>query len=236
MDRIRPAKRLGDELYDSLASRIERRELPEGARLPAETVLAQQYGVSRPTVRETLARLRDEGLIASRRGSGSFVQFRPASERAEAKPAFHEINSVEQIRQCYAFRKAIEGEAAFLAAGARSDSQLADIQRTIELLDEAMAAREVGADADFQFHASVACASGNSWFVSALQAMRHQIEVTIDIARRLSLDNAEGRLQAQAEHVAIYDAIRRRDAIGAREAMRNHLSRTCDRILLGPNN
>ena len=35
---------------------------------------------------------------------------------------------------------------------------------------------------------------------------------------------------------AIYDAVRRQDAIGARDAMRDHLSRTCDRILLGPNN
>ena len=69
MDRIRPARRLGDELYESLTSKIERREWPEGGRLPTETVLAEQYGVSRPTVRETLARLRDDGLIASRRGS-----------------------------------------------------------------------------------------------------------------------------------------------------------------------
>ena len=224
--------RVGDQLYESLISVL--RELDEGARLPAETVLAQRYGVSRPTVRETLARLRDEGLIASRRGSGSYVQHRRAAQ-AQAGPTFHEIDSVEQIRQSYEFRKAIEGDAAYLAAEARSESQLDDIRRATEFLDEVVAARVVGAEADFHFHETIANASGNSWFVSALIAMRPQIELTMDIARGLSLGKTEGHLRAvQSEHVAILDAIGRRDPGGARDAMRDHLARTCDRIFRGP--
>jgi DNA-binding FadR family transcriptional regulator len=214
---------------------IDRRELAEGARLPAETVLAQQFGVSRPIVRETLARLREEGLVASRRGSGSFVQRRPPPPAAQAVPAFHEIDSVEQIRQSYEFRRAVEGDAAFLAARMGGAPQLEDLRRAIERLDEAVAAKVVGSEADFQFHAAVARASGNSWFISALEAMRGQIEQTIGIARTLSLGSPDGRLQAvQAEHVAVYDAIRRRDPSAAREAMREHLKRTCDRIFRGP--
>lgn len=234
MDRIRPAPRLGDDLYRALASMIDRQELPEGARLPAEITLANQYGVSRPTVRETLARMRDEGLIESRRGSGSYVQRRGARAAPPPAPTYRAIDSVEQIKQSYEFRKAVEGEAAYLAAEAHSEAHIADIAKAIAGLDRANAERLVGAEADFRFHLSVAAASRNSWFVATLQAMRAQIEVTIDIARTLSLSKSADHLQAvQGEHVAIYDAIRRRDPLAARQAMRDHLTKTYDRICLG---
>jgi GntR family transcriptional regulator, transcriptional repressor for pyruvate dehydrogenase complex len=241
MNRIRPVRRLGDDLYRSLAAMIVSDDLPEGARLPPEMDLALQYGVSRPTVRETLARLRDEGLIASRRGSGSYVQRRAMGftetkvGSAPLQPSFREIDSVEQIKNCYEFRKAVEGEAAALAADAHSEALLAEIRKAVAGLDRAVAERAVGADADFQFHLALAAASRNSWFVAALQAMRRQIETTIDIARKLSLNKPQSHLDAvQSEHVAIYDAIRRRDPAGAREAMRSHLTNTCDRIFRGP--
>jgi DNA-binding GntR family transcriptional regulator len=64
--------------------------------------------------------------------------------------------------------------------------------------------------------------------------MRAQIEVSIEIARRLSLHKSDAHLVAvQAEHVAILDAIAGRDGAGAREAMRDHLSSTCNRIFGG---
>jgi DNA-binding FadR family transcriptional regulator len=243
MDRIRPARRLGDDLYRSLAALIERRELPEGARLPGELALAEHFGVSRPTVRETLARMRDDGLIASRRGSGSFVTRKGAvaADLANATvpaafPAYRAIDSFTEIKQHYVFRRAVEGDAAFVAAEFRSDAQLAAIARAIGRLDGVIAERSVGADADFQFHLSVAVASGNSWFVATLEAMRVQIELTIDIARRLSLGKSHEHLvDVQGEHIAIHDAIRRRDAEEARASMRDHLDKTCDRIFRGTN-
>jgi len=235
VDRIRPVKRLGDELYAALAAMIERHEMPEGTRLPAETALAEQYGVSRPTVRETLARLREEGLIASRRGSGSFVQARQQDLAPPAKPTFREVDSFEQIKQCYQFRMAVEGDAALLAAENRTEAHLAAIRKAIDELDRSFADRMVGAAADFRFHAAVARASGNSWFASALEAMRSQIEITIDVARRLSLSKNDEHLQRiQSDHAAIFDAIKARDAAGARSAMREHLAKTCDRLLRGP--
>jgi GntR family transcriptional repressor for pyruvate dehydrogenase complex len=227
-------RRLGDKLFDALTAMIERNEIVEGQRLPSETALAERFGVSRPTVRETLARLRDEGLIASRRGSGSYVQALPQDRTAIHTPAFRVVDSFNQIRQCYEFRAAVEGESAFLAATARSEAQLAELRGAIALLDQSISARALGVEADFSFHLLVATASGNSWFVSALQAMRAQIEVSIEIARRLSLHKSDAHLVAvQAEHVAILDAIAGQDGAGAREAMRDHLSSTCNRIFGG---
>ena len=239
MDRIRPAARLGDELYRSLIALIESPEYPEGARLPPENALAKRFGVSRPTVRETLVKLRDEGFIASRRGAGSFVQIPivrqlPSPSQAFA-PAYRAIDSFEQIRLCYGFRRALEGEAAAIAAEAHSSADMGNLGRALSRLDRAFAGRTVGVDADFRFHLAVADATRNSWFVTTLQAMRSQIETTIDVARALSLSRGEAvRREAQDEHVAIHDAILRRDAPKAREAMRRHLTNTCDRIYGGP--
>ena len=130
-------RRLGDKLFDALTAMIERNEIAEGERLPSETALAERFGVSRPTVRETLARLRDEGLIASRRGSGSYVQAFPQDRTTIHKPAFRVVDSFNQIKQCYEFRAAVEGESAFLAATARSEAQLAELRGAIRAIEHA---------------------------------------------------------------------------------------------------
>lgn len=234
MDQARPLRRLGDDLYEFLTGMIQRRELSVGERLPPETELARQFGVSRPTVRETLARLRDEGLIASRRGSGSYVTERTVAAPSGSGALFRQIDSFDEIRKCYEFRQAIEGEASFLAAQRCGPDEIAALQIAIDQIQGAIDDRAIGRDADFAFHLAVAHASGNSWFVAALDAMRKQIETTIEIARTLSLAKPDTHLHAvQAEHVKVFDAIRSNDPEGARQAMREHLSATQDRIFRG---
>lgn len=61
------------QVIDTLRSRIEQGEYQVGDRLPAETELAAALGVSRPTLRQALARLESEGLLNRVRGSGTFV-------------------------------------------------------------------------------------------------------------------------------------------------------------------
>jgi GntR family transcriptional repressor for pyruvate dehydrogenase complex len=237
MDAIGTAKRLGDELYQALTAMIERREIAEGSRLPSETELAARFGVSRPTVRETLARLRDEGRITSRRGSGSYVRPRSTEPAPSQRPAFHHLDSFDQIKQCYEFRMAVEGDAAFLAANARTEADLKAIKLTLSSLDKSIGERLIGAEADLAFHLAIARASGNSWFVAAFEAMQSQIGVAIEIARKLSLHKSDQYVRGiQAEHVAIFEAIAAGNAVRAREAMRDHLARTRNRIFRGSKN
>jgi GntR family transcriptional repressor for pyruvate dehydrogenase complex len=232
---IRPSRRLGDELYDALVGLIDRGELTDGSRLPAETEIAQKFGVSRPVVRETLSRLRDEGLIISRRGSGSYVKKTPANLELAARIAFGPISSLEQIAKCYAFRIAIEGEAACHAAGNRTPEDLSIIRESLIGLGTMIEAKMVGGDVDFRFHMAVTRASANEWFVSAMMAMRQQIEFTIDLARTLSMSRTAEHIQGvQTEHVMIYNAIEAGDQEVAKAAMRQHLSNACDRIFKGP--
>ena len=69
--------KLSHQVYDRIFERIVSGEYAESSRLPSESDLSRRFGASRPIVREALARLRDDGLIVSRQGSGSYVQRRP---------------------------------------------------------------------------------------------------------------------------------------------------------------
>jgi len=231
-----PAARLGDQLYQRLAELIERGEFAEGTRLPAEGELAQRFNVSRPVIREALSRLRSGGIIISRKGSGSFVQKR--SSRPPALPAiasFGPVTSLAQLKQCYDFRVCVEGEAAYFAAENRSADSLQAIRDALDRIAMAIEAGMVGVDADYEFHAGVATASGNEFFAGAMEVMHHPIEFAIDLARRLSMRRPmEHLLTIQAEHVRIYESIDAGDAEGARTAMRAHVSNSCRRIFEGP--
>jgi GntR family transcriptional regulator len=74
----RPAYRqIADQLRAAIASRM----LAEGAQLPSETALIEQYGVARGTVRQAIALLRSEGVVVADHGRGNFVRRHPPVKR-----------------------------------------------------------------------------------------------------------------------------------------------------------
>ncbi|MGH8254882.1 MAG: FadR/GntR family transcriptional regulator [Steroidobacteraceae bacterium] len=64
----------GTQIYEELRSSITTWTFPPGTKLPTERALASRHGVGRKKVRRALDRLRDDGLIERRVGSGSFVR------------------------------------------------------------------------------------------------------------------------------------------------------------------
>ena len=95
-----------------MLGRIQRGQFPGDGKLPSEKELSQSFGVSRPIVREALRRLREEGLIQSRQGAGSFVV--GAEEPQPPRPANggQGIQTISDVRRIYQFRIALEGEVA----------------------------------------------------------------------------------------------------------------------------
>src|SRR5438552_3607940 len=143
-----PATRLADQLAHRIATLIDRGEFSEGGRLPAESELADRFGVSRPVIREALSRLRVMGMIISRRGSGSYVQQR-SSRAAAAKPTigFGPVNSMVEVRKCYEFRVGVEGDAAYYAAINRTPDMLVVMQSALQQMEQAVAEGAVGMSA-----------------------------------------------------------------------------------------
>src|SRR5688572_9204859 len=69
--------RLSEAIYDGIVELIARGDFALNSRLPSEAELSARFGASRPVVREALGRLREDGLIVSRQGSGSYVRRQP---------------------------------------------------------------------------------------------------------------------------------------------------------------
>ncbi len=235
---VEPAIRLSDRLTQRIFRLIESGEFHEGSRLPAESILADRFGVSRPVIREALSRLRSMGAIVSRKGAGSYVQYRTGAQpdQDNATP-FGFISSLSQIRRCFEFRAAVESEAAFYAARNRTPDLLLRMRGAIDRLEKAVSDGALGLDPDVDFHMTVAKASCNEFFGFVSSAMRPQIEFSIDLARKLSLTRPRAvPIMVQAEHEDIYRAIEAQDAEAARIFMRRHVENACSRIFEGPVN
>ncbi len=223
-------EKLGDRLYSQIFERIAAGEFPPESRLPSEATLANRFAVSRPVVREALARLRDHGLIHSRQGSGSYVRRRPD----QAVLSFAPVGSVADIQRCFEFRAAFEGRAAALAAERHDQTSLAPIEEALTSLDEVVGTPELGVDADYRLHLAVASAARNHFFAATLAMLEGQIRTAMNVARNLSLRRPTARQQLiQEEHRGVVEAIRVRDAAAAERLMSEHIENARRRVFDG---
>lgn len=221
---------LADQVYDQLLTRIVEDNYPLHSRLPAEASLAQSCGVSRPVLREALARLRRDGIITSRRGSGNYVARRPDRQVM----SFVTLGSITDIQRCYEFRIDVEGAAAAWAAHRRSEADLQALDAAFRHMDRTYTEQALGVDADQMLHLSIARATKNPFFQATLESLGQQIGFGMRLSRSLTLLAAPGRQETvQAEHAAVIEAIRRQDADGAAAAMRRHIAAARDRMFVG---
>src|ERR1700681_2456236 len=140
--RMSSASGLTDRVTGALLEKIGEGAFPPGARLPSENALAQEFGVSRTVLREAISRLKHEGVVEGRQGSGIYV-----TEQAGVKPLRIEIGAVESLEsvlQIMELRRAIEAEAASQAALRHSDAQGLEIESALRRIDEEVAAGRDG--------------------------------------------------------------------------------------------
>ncbi len=218
---------LPDRIYARVVEAILRGDFAPHNKLPTEGALSAQFGVSRPTVREALARLRSDGIIDSRRGAGSTVVRAPGTPVAVATP----IKSLADIERYYAFRSCIEMGAAAGAAEFRDDDDLQALHAAFEALNTAMESGQSGAEEDVRFHLAIASASHNPFFVTTIATSVAPIRQFIELARNVIDKKTVVRVRTtQAEHQAIVDAIVRRSPGDAAEAIRIHILNAKRRI------
>lgn len=222
-------KRLGELVFERMLRAIKSGAYEPDERLPTEHELAAEFQVSRPVVRDALKRLRDQGLIYSRQGSGSFVRNFGLKEPL----GFGQLENISHLQQCYEFRLTLEPEAAAQAAERHDETTLRPIQEALDLLRDATNRQRHREDADYMFHLAIAQASRNQYFATAMEALKDHIAVGMQF-HGLSLKlTAYGLREVFDEHTAIFEAIRDRKPELARERMRNHLAGSRDRLFEG---
>jgi len=218
---------LSDSVYHSLFSRISNGDYQVNQKLPPEAVLSQEFGVSRPVLRAALERLRDEGLIVSRQGAGSYVR-----ALASTPVGFSPVETLADIQRCYEFRMTIETQAAALAADRRDGTALDSISQALGLMRVATGTHQHRDDADFAFHLAIAQASNNQYFEATFRALREHINIGMRL-HGMSLISGGGLEETLAEHTGLFDAISAGDRTKASELMRGHLEHSRDRLFGG---
>ena len=219
-----PARNRTQELTQRLTAAILNGGLQPGARLPTEKELSLATGVSRSVVREAVAALRADGLVITHQGRGAFVPVDVECRPFRIDPAG--VRSADEVLQILELRMGLEIEASGLAAERRTNEDLRQIEAALRFIEAEIEAGRNAVDADFRFHLAIFRSVHNRHFPKFLEFLGNFI-----IPRqRLDLTSGSdtGRLQylrkIQAEHVAIYDAIRLQNIKAARKAARLHLS------------
>jgi len=220
-------------VFQALPAQISVGQLRPEQKLPSEHELAATYLVSRPIVREALRQLREERLIYSRRGAGSFVVARPDLGSSPPAVGFAPVETIADIQRCYDFRLTIEPDHAYWAA-LRCDAEALDqIATALELMRDATVAHLHREDADFAFHLAIARATNNHYYVSSMTALKDHIYVGMKFHGNTIAKAQAGLENVFAEHRGIFEMIRARDSERARELMRRHLEGWRDRVFEG---
>lgn len=225
----RPTK-LVDRVFEELRQRIQDGNYPPDTRLPGEHELAAMLGVSRPIVRDALGRLRDQGIVYSRQGAGTFVQ---ATVSPQTQLAYSPVKTIADIQRCYEFRLTIEPYAAYFAAQRRDDAAIKKIADALAELRDATSHQLHRTDADFMFHRAVTEAANNHYYTASMDALKPHIAVGMHL-HGLSLMGPRLQLErVYGEHEKIYRAVAEGRPEDARDAMRTHLEGSRDRLFEG---
>ncbi len=210
-----------DRLYmkvaEQLRNLIETDVIKAGDRLPSERVLAEQLGVSRPTVREAMIALEISGIIEIRSGSGIYAI--GAKPLAQSQLTDTGIGPFEILE----IRLLLESEACALAAARITTSQLAELKQCLDDMVEEEKRPDASEKADQRFHEIIAESCQNSAIESVIRwlwQLRVESKLSTAFLERI---REEGIHPSISEHRAIYDALERKDPLRARDAMRRHI-------------
>jgi DNA-binding FadR family transcriptional regulator len=202
-----------------LRGRIVSGALQPGTALPPERELAEQLDVSRATLREGLSILAHMGLVTIQRGrsGGAVVTAPPAATVSSSITLLFQTRVVTAGQLCE-FRRALEVEAAQLAATRRGQSDLTTIASALQAYVAS------GSDPTRQnsrgraFHYAVARASGNPLLTETLLSLDEAFAECFDLQHAVP----DPAWLIHDIHAPICDAIRQRDAVAARRAMLAH--------------
>ncbi len=208
-------------VVDVLRARIETGQLRPGDRLPPERELAQQIGVSRPSVRAGLRSLGAMGVVQTRHGSGTFIADGPP--QLDSRPlsllaALHGFTT----EQMFEARRVLEVGVAGLAAERAAGDEIATMADEVTGMFASVDDPQAFLLHDIRFHRAVAMGSGNP----ILAALVEMVSTLYFEHRRRTLPRGRDLRETAIMHRNIYHAVRAHDAVRARREMSVHLPRT----------
>ena len=193
-------------------------------RLPAERNLAEEFKVSRGTIRTALQNLEEQNLVTRKIGSGTYVTHRELSSQ-------HDISSITSPLEMVEVRIAIEPQMVRLAITNASHRDLEELRNALRECEECGGDAEKFALADTAFHMALAQCSKNKlmyWVYERISEVRRYSQWRIMKAKLLTPERID---YYNDQHRALYEAIASRDANEAIGVIKEHLLGVQDDLL-----
>jgi GntR family transcriptional repressor for pyruvate dehydrogenase complex len=232
LPRVGSQPRHAEQIYWLMVDWLADSGARPGTRLPTEVELAEQFGVSRPTMREAILALKSAGLVEPRRGrnGGLFAGQGAIPQVIGTLRTLFIIGdrSRENLREA---RAIIEVGVARLAAERITDQQLEELARSIEQMATDQSVESIQSS-NKAFHMTIANAVENEILRSIMIAL-HSLVAEVSYHAPDEFDTFRMKLEGHRE---IYAALENRDPDDAARAMRKHLQTMANqsRKLYGP--
>jgi GntR family transcriptional repressor for pyruvate dehydrogenase complex len=224
---LQPIRR--DRLYQGIVSQIEallaRGELKPGDQLPAERILAEQFEVSRPSVREALRSLELLGIVETRPGGGTFV--RQGQPDDLARPLSSIMSRGHSVSDVIDVRGLIEPAVAERAAQNITDVELQELRTVLRAQEQRIQAGEAYVDEDTRFHEVIGQAARNELLVTMLGVVWNVLRAS----REEWLQTEKRAHTSLRAHRRILAALEAHDPAAARSAAAEHIRAVGEGVL-----
>lgn len=218
-------KKIYEEVQDTLIDMIKNGELKPGEKLPSVEQLADNFQVGRSAIREALTSLRAMNVIEIKHGEGTYVK------DYESSALFSSLSNAillqpNDVMNLLEVRKIVEFGAVEVAAKNFTEEDKEEIQQAIAMMEEELdQPGELGDEADWKFHMSIAKATHNPILIDLVNNISNLMIHSIKETRRLFIVKEPGYKQASyEEHSRICEAIINRDPVEAKKQMEIHLN------------
>jgi GntR family transcriptional regulator, transcriptional repressor for pyruvate dehydrogenase complex len=216
---VTPSK-IPDVVYKQLVSLIARGYLKPGEKLPSERVMAQELGVSRQSIRESIYRAKTAGLIEVRQGEGTFVI---SSVKGDLKPPLSLLleEQAEKVFEFLEIRKPIEAWCAEKASEEATSADLKRMQGILRKMERVKPPEPAWESADLDFHASVAAATHNVIAMHVMEGLKDSFHAYFRVKKFTTKPERKQVLLRQ--HKDIFEAIKQKNPKEARKKIMEHL-------------
>lgn len=226
--RLKPVLRRSsvDQVVERIRDVITEQKLAAGERLPGELELVEQLQVSRPVLREALARLQGLGLIEIQRGNGTFVASRDRLAKCVQLLRTAVTLAPRELLSYAELRAAMEVQAVRQAAERATAEDVAELKRMLKELNSVDRPYEELLEIDFRFHRRILQAAGNELMQNLMEVI---YEFVVTQMARTTPSPRENKLGRRL-HREIVAAIADHDPDGAERAMREHMEAVLSRL------
>ena len=214
--------KISDRVYEQLRDMIYRGEIRAGEKLMSERGMAQALNVGRPTVREAIQKLTEQGLIESRRGVGTFVV--SEDTRKDNKPLLQLLNGQDfTIVDLLEVRLVLESNSAALAAKRATDQDIRIIEQSLNRLLDTRYSSERDLDDELSFHMNIAYATKNIVQVHLMKSFYDVLYYGMNLAFPTLIKDEQLDEMTFDQHTTIFKAIENRNPELASEIMEKHI-------------